>query len=92
MCRITSGAMTVCMQRVLNLNALNSRYLFSKEFGISEELLLKKVDNGDGKFMKDRGCARLDSKDPNFMNDEGKLVRLCNDFLKHWHHPLHIDH
>jgi len=74
----TSGCMTVCMQTHLKLSALRSRALFSKQFGIPEEML-KQVGNGDNKFLEDKGCAKLDSKDPRLMNNEEKIELMCSN-------------
>lgn len=79
--RATSGCMTVCMQTHLKLSALRSRALFSKQFGIPEEML-KQVGNGDNKFLEDKGCAKLDSKDPLLMNNEGKFGLLIYRYTR----------
>lgn len=71
--RATSGAMTISMQRVLELRALGSRRLFSREFNIPEDLLME-VDNGSKCFLKDRRLANLDEYDPQYMSNTGKLA------------------
>lgn len=68
----TSGAMTVCMQTYLKLNALSRRTLFSEAFGIPDELL-QDLDTGDGKFVNNPGLAAIDAKDSAYMNDEEKI-------------------
>ena len=65
--------MTISMQKVLNFRALGSRSLFSREFNISEDLLME-VDDGSKCFLKDRRLANLDEYDPQYMSNTGKLA------------------
>jgi len=71
-----AGAINVVIQTRLRLHYLRSPQLFSKHFDIPEEILLKACD-GDSSILHNKGLARNDHKNPNFMQSEEKIEHMC---------------
>jgi len=72
----TAGAMNVVIQTNLKLQFLNSPKLFSKHFDIPEGMLMEVCD-GDSSFLHNKGLAKKDHEDPQFMTNTEKIEHMC---------------